>query len=336
MQNRTISVVIFVTLLGFATVAGARTKCDSAAARPLVEQAAIEYRLHNYEKARGLYRKAFKHCPKPGFILNFAQCYYEMGDWENALRDYELYLTDWKRYTTKKGKPDRPAPHLKEVQARIEECKRKLREKAETRTTAGDRDDGGAETRSPAVDGGGQSSQDTQPATGKIEVRGAPAGAQLLVDGAIWGRAPMETALKVAPGVHRVTMRVPEQGELTTSVIIEKGQTRRVHFPGSLERKRSTFWLATGIATAGLAVVSLGVGIGFNVKHKDAEDGSEEWADAGNTAVAMYGVAGGLAAASVVSWVLYGLSGKPVEEPRITAALAPLSGGGLAAAAIHF
>jgi hypothetical protein len=135
--------------------------------------------------------------------------------------------------------------------------------------------------------------------TAHIEIV-APAGAQLSVDGAPEGIAPLPDAIDVAPGSHRVDMRTPQGEAKYVNADTAIGTVARVSFvsggtpvvaptaptPPAAETQPpspdttaapphgGTFWDARGITVVtigGLAVVSAGVALGLGqVSNSDA------------------------------------------------------------------
>ena len=125
-----------------------------------------------------------------------------------------------------------------------------------------------------------------------LTVKVEPAGAEVLIDGATVGRAPLADALFVEPGRRHVVARSPGMPDATETLDLFAGSTRSV----SLELKRpgdvgggaasppvgdgssapsasssapSAGWMAV---TGGLAVVGLGFGIGFTVAANSKAD----------------------------------------------------------------
>jgi len=102
-------------LLLVADPARAARPCDKKRAQELFEQAEVQYRAGQMQTALERYKSAYLACPRPHFLFNFAQCYRELGDLENAIRNYELYLSDWARWAADHGKASQ-APNREEVE----------------------------------------------------------------------------------------------------------------------------------------------------------------------------------------------------------------------------
>lgn len=142
-------------------------------------------------------------------------------------------------------------------------------------------------------------------ATAKIAtltVKVEPAGAEVLIDGAAAGRAPLADALFVEPGRRHVVARSPGMPDATETLDLLAGSTRTV----SLELKRpgdvgggivsppagdgssapSPGWMAV---TGGLALVGIGLGIGFTVAANGKADNAAALQQPGGESVCFGG-----------------------------------------------
>jgi hypothetical protein len=119
---------------------------------------------------------------------------------------------------------------------------------------------------------------------GSIRVSTDIAGAEVLVDGAPYGRTPEHTPISVAPGTHQVVVRAPGGGaRVTVAVELAAGETRSVNVQigtgptipaadgvpaGGQRWRRAAIW-----GTAGGAVLGLAVGItAFEIAQKKQRD----------------------------------------------------------------
>jgi hypothetical protein len=105
---------------------------------------------------------------------------------------------------------------------------------------------------------------------GSIRVSTDIAGAEVLVDGAPYGRTPEHTPISVAPGTHQVVVRAPGGGaRVTVAVELAAGETRSVNVQigtgptipaadgvpaGGQRWRRAAIWGTAGGAVLGAAV----------------------------------------------------------------------------------
>lgn len=85
-------------------------------AKKLFAQGQTAYRLGAFKGALGHFQAALKITSRPSIVLNIAQCHRQLGHTNQALFNYKLYLTQWKR-----ANPDRPSPYAAEVSKHIAE-----------------------------------------------------------------------------------------------------------------------------------------------------------------------------------------------------------------------
>jgi tetratricopeptide (TPR) repeat protein len=67
---------------------------DFAKAKALFERGEAFYTLGEYEKAMNEYREAYLLSKAPLFLLNIAQCYRYMGEYEEAKHNYEALIRE--------------------------------------------------------------------------------------------------------------------------------------------------------------------------------------------------------------------------------------------------
>jgi len=294
--------------LALIAVLGA-TPASADKAKDLFEKAETQYRLGNFAQALTNYEAALKLRRHPSIIYNIAQCYRQMSKPDKALFFYKLYLSDWARDNAKPPNFSEVKRHIDQLTGMIEESKRA--------------------TPTPSVA--------APPARARLHLAGLPDGARVLVGGVLRARAPLAAPIELEPGEHQV--RVEATGFLpwTRTVNASAGEQPRVDVTLSRPAGRSTFWLATGIATGALAVGSMALGVAFNLKANDQREGSDEYDQQRNISLAGYVVGGTLAAASVVSWILWARSGGGQQEaPRAAAAVLPTRGGAAMTGVIRF
>ena len=85
----TIGLALALSLLAGAARADSRT---DARARKLFREAEVHFNLQEFEKALGLYKRAYKSKPLPGFLFNIGQCQRYLGQYEEALFSYRIFL----------------------------------------------------------------------------------------------------------------------------------------------------------------------------------------------------------------------------------------------------
>jgi tetratricopeptide (TPR) repeat protein len=67
---------------------------NEEAARKSFERAQTYYKLQEYEKALAAYKEAYLLFHSPALLFNMAQCQRLLGDYQAALRSYELFLAE--------------------------------------------------------------------------------------------------------------------------------------------------------------------------------------------------------------------------------------------------
>jgi hypothetical protein len=111
-----------------------------------------------------------------------------------------------------------------------------------------------------------------------LQILDAPAGAEIFVNGESWGRAPRPDPIAVAPGSHKVELRLEGYREFRAQVLVPAGETVDVAVEMA-PRGKSPMPLVVAGSGAGLVVAALvvgGIGLG---KASDAPYSSGGQAD---------------------------------------------------------
>jgi hypothetical protein len=160
-----------------------------------------------------------------------------------------------------------------------------------------------------------------QLATPKLLIEGLPDGAEVLVDGRVIGRLPMEAAVEISPGDHQLRVKASGYRTYRRLISLRPGQqlTRRIklrhrrHPP-----KRSVAWLATGIAASALAIGAEVAALVLTKKTNDQFDDTPEFKQYRNGAIISHIGAATMAVTAGVSFVLYAYSGKERRDARLS------------------
>jgi len=265
------------------------------------------YRLGQFREALAEYQAALKLTRRPSIIFNIAQCYRQLERHRKALFYYRLYLSDWARL-----RPGQPAKYHKEVAAHITRLYRLVKKaEASSRPTV----------RKPDAT--------ATPKSGRLRLVGAPAGAELFVDGLLKARAPITGDLELPAGVRRVEVTYEEARPLDRRLELRPGEVRTLRVKVvSRDRPRTTGWLVLGAVGAALAVTSEALALAAMVKGNGLFNDDPDIDTYRNLSYAGHAVAGGMLLTSAAGFVLYALSGGR-EEAVVPGnlALAPLPGG---------
>ncbi|MFW5876117.1 MAG: PEGA domain-containing protein [Myxococcota bacterium] len=179
-----------------------------------------------------------------------------------------------------------------------------------------------------------------------IHITDAPGGAEILVDGHSWGRAPREEPIPLDPGTHRVVLRLEGYEDFRASVGVPAGQTIDVAAEMDPETAAAgeaagqgpgiAPWLLVGGGGGVLVTGAILGGVALG-KAKDAEFRSGGEADGAETLALVADVMMGVGAAAAVGgflwWLLTRRGGDeaPAEEaPAVS--LNPVFGPGAAGA----
>lgn len=65
---------------------------DERDAESLFKKAEIQFGLGNHKMAQDLYTMAYELRPQPSYLFNIGQCYHRLGNYDKAIRTFELYL----------------------------------------------------------------------------------------------------------------------------------------------------------------------------------------------------------------------------------------------------
>lgn len=102
------------------TVEGVPSEEDKEKARTFIEEANKFFNQERYVEAIDYYERGYKLYPHPNTIYNIAKCYEKMGNYEEAIRNYELYITLYRE----KEKID--PPELKSIEDTVKILKEKM------------------------------------------------------------------------------------------------------------------------------------------------------------------------------------------------------------------
>ena len=297
-MSRTSVRVFTIALILTSSPCLAQTDGSLQKAKRLFEKGETQYRLGDFREALNSYQSALKQARRSSIIFNIAQCHRQLKRWKKALFYYNLYLADWERQN-----PAKPPPYYTEVKSHIREAKRHIRK------------------------GKGKPNEDWGALTGMLRLDGLPDGARVYVNGALKGRAPMEDAMELKAGKHRVTVEHRSAEPWGKTVSITSGELTRVPVALVIERRqRSTIWLGLGIASAVLALSSEITALVFTSKANDTLKSSPDFDTYKGAAIAGHVGMGVFAAASIASFVAYYFSGDR-KQPASAARLLPTPGG---------
>jgi len=95
MTRRTIAVALALSLMLVGAAARGDARSD-ARARKIFREAEVHFNLQEFEKALSLYKQAYKLKPLPGFLFNIGQCQRYLGQYQEALFSYRIYLARMK------------------------------------------------------------------------------------------------------------------------------------------------------------------------------------------------------------------------------------------------
>jgi len=191
-----------------------------------------------------------------------------------------------------------------------------------------------------------------QPRRGRLMIRTTPGGAEVLLDGEVAGRTPLNREVDAgahvvavqleghAPRMKRVEVKPGEDTRVALKLVsLGLGREREVRQPNFFTRRLWT-WVAAGTALAALGV---GVGVGlsasadfdeYELSCNEAHSYCRELGDRVETkdrvANVMFGVAGAAAAAAVVLFFVEDRNAPRRESSRRVRALVGSAGGGLA------
>jgi tetratricopeptide (TPR) repeat protein len=90
MQKGAIVVAIVCTLASSAAHAD-----NKQAAKEAYTEGKRNYDLGEYDAALAAFKKAYLNYEEPVFLFNIAQCYRQLGDRQNAVRTYRVFLQNW-------------------------------------------------------------------------------------------------------------------------------------------------------------------------------------------------------------------------------------------------
>lgn len=291
-----LSALVLLAPLSPPRTADAATPARLRAAKKAFKRAEVQYRLGNFEEALGHYKAALKLARRPSLVFNIAQCYRFLEQPKKAIFFYQLYLSEWKR-----THPRTPPPNRDEVMQWLAALR--------------------------------QQARSAEP--GSVRLQGVPDRAAVYLDGKLVGRGPFAAPIELEPGDHalRVVARGhhPYEGTLTVrggAAVTERVALRRL-------RGRKGACLVTGLVTGALAVGAEVAALLLTRETNKQYDDTPEFRRYRAGAIGSHVAAGTLAAAAVVSFVLYYRSGERAPAPRAVG-FAPLRGGALVTAGGSF
>lgn len=252
---------------------------DKARARALIKSGDVHYRLFKFERALASYQEAYRLTQHPAIAFNIAQAFRQLKDHVKARFYYKLFLSDWSRRY-----PDKPPPYEAEVREHIQRLSRLIAAAGKGRDRARQPEPGSRPV-----------------ALARLELEGLRPGARILVDGRERKGGP---ELAVSPGKRQI--RVELEGfhpwEQTVELRADRLSTRAVDLQVV---DRRPLWLGTSIGLSAAAAGFLAMGVVYNVRHDDFILGTPEADEHRRLSIVGYAVAGGVAAAAIVSWTLY-------------------------------
>jgi tetratricopeptide (TPR) repeat protein len=85
--------VVATSLIGALLVPDGRAHAeDKQQARAAYRKATQHYDLGEYQQALDEFKRAYRHFEDPAFLFNIAQCHRQLGDNQQAVREYRIYL----------------------------------------------------------------------------------------------------------------------------------------------------------------------------------------------------------------------------------------------------
>jgi tetratricopeptide (TPR) repeat protein len=134
--RRTRSIAVSLCLLGLLDAHPASARDRRQSARDSYRRATQHYELGEYQKALDDFKEAYRNRPDPALLFNIGQCYRQLGDAAQALREYRVYLLK-----------DPDGPNREDVLELIN----KLVEEADAKTTSEAENDDAREAPAPVV-----------------------------------------------------------------------------------------------------------------------------------------------------------------------------------------
>lgn len=239
----------------------------------------------NCKRALSQFRRVSRRSRWPAIYVEQARCHLQLGRAEQArklarkaLGIYRQYLANWRRRHL-----DRPAPDQAEILARISDIE----------------------------------NLDRSCDIGILLLQGLPEDAEVRVDGVHKGTAPLGSPLKLPVGKHKVAIEANGYHTWTREFSVKSGMESLVAVdlkPSGVVR-RSRLWLASGITTAVLAAGFEAAAWTCYAKGNEVLTSSPEFDTYYNMVIAGHVLAGALAVASGVSWIMYVKSGERKKPP---------------------
>jgi tetratricopeptide (TPR) repeat protein len=314
-------------LLGHSPALARPTDEAEAEAKSLFAAGKEHYRLEQYVGALASFAEALKLVRRSSALLMVAHSYRRLGLPDQALAHYQQYLAAWAA-----EKPGTVSPHRSVVQDHIQEMQQVIDEtkrgeelmKTDPRGALAYFEPAYRQLRGPRIQADMAVCYERLRARAKAERAVAEAIAY-------WEKFRSTWRSEAPPGA----IEPPEvRNELARLRRLERRiATSPSYYPGSGDsgpepaRKpgtsRSVGWLAAGVCTGALTV-------GFEIfAWVSFSRGNQEYSNSPDLSryrdmtIAGHVVAGTMAVASVVSWILYARSGKPRPEPSARVVVLP-------------
>lgn len=124
--GRFVAMAGVVLLLGLCTPQALAQGAGDKDAQALFKKAEIQFGLQNYKLALDLYKMAHDLSPRASYLFNIGQCHHRLGQFDKAIRTFELYLfqepeaddrSDVEGLITKLREAKRRAEQLKQAPA---------------------------------------------------------------------------------------------------------------------------------------------------------------------------------------------------------------------------
>lgn len=280
-------------------------------ARILVRTGDTNYRLARFKEALDNYREALVLRSHPGIIFNIAQCYRQLGDWDQALFYYRLYLSEAERRVkgTTPSYVEEVLEHIRAIQARKEQALKEAEAQKAAEALALAKKQEAEQREAEAA-----SRRKAEARRATVALGGVPLGARVFIDGQLRSEGPLALPLELPPGPHQLLVVAAGHQPFRMAMALGAGQALRIAVELKPTPSRNRLWLALGISTGILAAGSLCVGAAFDHLSTQEIDGSSAWAEKANIGLAGYIAASSLAVASAVSFVLYARSNGPRDE----------------------
>ncbi|MEM9860886.1 MAG: PEGA domain-containing protein [Myxococcota bacterium] len=254
-------------------------------ARQHYEAANAHFEARNFRSAIEEFQLAARLVPSADLWFNIARSHEEVGELDEAVAHFRLYLRD------RVDPPDRVA-----VEQRIERLESQIEAAAAARQQA--------------------------PTTGTLRIA-AGEGATLRLDGEAIGTSPLASSLELEPGRHELEVERDGYIPFRSVVSIEAGLSTAAYVdlqPATQYRavrgRRLWTWIVGGLAVAGAGAA---IGLGAVARSRRSEDLGEARDFARYSDIAL----GSALALGVGAVILYFIEGRAVDTERYEGVAAP-------------